>query len=371
MGIIKGFEGVFETGLTRPLALIVLLIVISAGAIPPLVQSYREAQLELQAGNLLVQDQAYTTTPIQTLFHSQTAATTDTEAFAFGRSPDGSIDLAQTNAAAIDATDTGFYTATFSFLKFSCPTGEGFLHTSIGDPIVSRTPVFAGLIFPQMIKTERKPATAGSTQPADTVPGVNDTTNQSATGMSAPGDALNATSSLWTEHEPVVKKQVSTAVGVEDTTNVLAVTPRPTTTPIPTMAATATPAGNATNRTNVTKATPVPTPEPSTILPKSATLLVKPLDRQDNKPFTSAIDPDYNPRKATRSEVRNISGWDRLTTNVIGRSGIDSTYQNRTSYPAYINPWNVVKLADQYKVMSDSANMTKADSYLQQRLWAL
>lgn len=62
------------------------MIVISAGAIPPLVQSYREAQLELQAGNLLVQDQAYTTTPIQTLFHSQTAATTDTEAFAFGRS---------------------------------------------------------------------------------------------------------------------------------------------------------------------------------------------------------------------------------------------------------------------------------------------
>jgi hypothetical protein len=349
----------------------VLLIVISAGAIPPLAQSYREAQIELQTGNLLVQDQAYTTTPIQTLFHSQTAAGTDTEAFGFGRNPDGSISLAQTNAAAADATDTGFYTATFSFLKFCCPTGEGFLHTSINDPIVSRTPVFAGLIFPQMIKTGRKPATAGITQQAGTVPEVNDTMNQSATGMSAPGEALNTTSSLWTEQEPVVKKQISTAVGVEDTTNLLAVTPRPTTTPLPGMAATAASTGNVTNQTNATIATPVPTPEPSTILPKSTTLLVKPMNRQSNKPFTDSIDPDYNPRKATRSEVRNISGWNRLTTNVIGRSGIDSTYMNRTAYPEYINPWNVVKLADQFKVMSDSANMTKAGSYLQQRLWAL
>lgn len=334
-------------------------------------QGYREAQFELLAGNVLVQDQFYTTTPIQTLFHSQTAAAADTEAFAFGRSPDGSISLAQTGAASVAATDTGFFTATFSFLKFSCPTGQGFLHTSIGDPIVSRTPVFAGLIFPQMVKTVPAQATLGSMQQDDVVPVINDTSNHSATGMSAPGKALNTTGNLWSEQMPVVKKQVSTAVGAEDTVNVLSVTPRPTPLPLPTPAATPATVRNATNRTNVTKATPVPTIEPSTILPKSTSLLVKPMARQANKPFTDTIDPDYNPRKATRSEVRNISGWDRLTTNVIGRSGIDSTYMNRTSYPVYINPWNVIKLANQYNVMSDSANMTKAGSYLQQRLWAL
>ncbi len=172
----------------------------------------------------------------------------------------------------------------------------------------------------------------------------------------------NATTGNITTMEPLINKQVSTEVGVPDTSNILAVTPRPTPQPAPTFT------GTATNAS----ATASPTPAPSyTAVPKASTLLTKPLSRQSNKPFTETIDPDYNPRVAKRSEVRNITGWDRLTTNVIGRSGIDSTYQNQTSYPTYINPWNVIKLADQFKVMSDTRNMTHAGSYLQQRLWAL
>jgi len=31
----------------------------------------------------------------------------------------------------------------------------------------------------------------------------------------------------------------------------------------------------------------------------------------------------------------------------------------------------VIKLADKYKVMSDTVNMTRPGSYLQQRMWAL
>ena len=115
-----------------------------------------------------------------------------------------------------------------------------------------------------------------------------------------------------------------------------------------------------------------PSPQPSyAVLPKAVTLLTKPLSRQSDKPFTNALDPDYNPRTACRDDVRSISGWNRLTTNVIGRSGIDSTYENRTSFPRYINPGNVVKLANQFDVMSETRNMTHAGSYLQQRMWAL
>ena len=149
-----------------------------------------------------------------------------------------------------------------------------------------------------------------------------------------------------TSMEPLINRQVSTQVGIEDTTNILAVTPGPT---------------------------PQPSPEPSyaAVMPKASTLLTKPMSRQSNKPFTDTLYPDYDPRTATRSQVAKITGWDRLTTNVIGRSGIDCTYQNQTSSPTYINPWNVIKLGDKYKVMSDTRNMTRAGSYLQQRMWAL
>jgi hypothetical protein len=246
------------------------------------------------------------------------------------------------------------------------------MHTSIGDPLVSRTPVFSSLMFPDMIKKNQIRNLAGSAPVAGSSAGTNraaknDTANQTSGGMSAINGPGNMISNNLTTMEPLLKKQISsTQVGVEDTTNILAVTRKPTPQPTPA------PAGRATNVTGAAKATPTPSPEPSyAALPKATTLLTKPMARQSNKPFTNALDPDYNPRKATRSEVRNISGWDRLTTNVIGRSGIDSTYMNRTSYPSCINPWNVIKLADQYKVMSDTVNMTRPGSYLQQRLWAL
>ena len=200
---------------------------------------------------------------------------------------------------------------------------------------------------------------------------LNDTMRQSADGLSNLNDSLNTAKDDWAAQAPALKKQVSTEVGVEDTTNILAVTTTPTPIPSAFPAGNVTKAGNATNATGKANQTKAQAPEESTILPKSATLLTKPMSRQANKPFTESMDPDYNPRKATREEIQNITGWDRFTTNVIGRSGIDSTYMNRTSYPGYINPWNVVKLADQYKVMSDSRNMTKTDSWLNPRMWAL
>ena len=182
MGILKGFEGVFETGLKRPLALLVLLIVISAGAIPTLVQGYRETQSEIQLGNLLIQNQTYTTTPTQTLFHRQTAAGTDAEAFDFGRTPDGTIGLAQTNAGAIDATDTGFYTASFSFLKFDNPTSTGFLHTPIGDPIHTTDTCIFEPDLPADDKNGELISPAISIQPTGNQSGLNNTMNQICTG---------------------------------------------------------------------------------------------------------------------------------------------------------------------------------------------
>ena len=325
----------------------------------------RRSQFEVQSGNLLIQEQTYTTASLADLFHRQTAAGTDAEAFDFGRTPDGTIGLAQTNAAAVDATDTGFYTASFSFLKFDNPTSTGFLHTPIGDPIHTTTPIFSSLIFPQMTKVDNLISPESSTQPTGNLSRQNNSTSMAAPIPSALNETRNASMNNLTKLEPAIKNEVSTEVGVEDTTNILAVTATPTPAP------TAVPAGNATNATGKANETKAQTAEKTMPLPKSATLLTKPMARQANKPFTEPMNPDYNPRKASREEIENITGWDRFTTNVIGRSGIDSTYMNRTSYPSYINPWNVVKLADQYAVMSDSMNMTKTDSWLNPRMWAL
>jgi hypothetical protein len=360
---VQGVEAILMSGRRSWLTVIALLFIITAVITPSL--AYRENQFELRSGNLLFQSQLYKTTPTQALFHSQSVAGTDAENFAFSPVAGGGYDLAQSSSGDVVATDTGFFTATFSFLKFNCPTGEGFLHTDIGDSLVSRTPVFSGLEFPDMIKSNNMINTVGSATPAIVSPGTSKTiANNSAGQATASMPAINGTGNVAagsiTTMEPLINKEVSTQVGVEDTTNILAVRPTPAPQPVPTFTGTATGA----------TATASPTPSYATV-PKASTLLTKPLSRQSNKPFTDALDPDYNPRTATRSEVRNISGWDRLTTNVIGRSGIDSTYQNQTSSPTYINPWNSIKLANKYQVMADSKNMTHAGSYLQQRLWAL
>ena len=340
----------------RRACLTIVAVLIIFGPALMQTQAVVERQLELVSGNLLFQDQFFATAPTQTLFHSQAATGTDSEAFSFSPVPGGGIALSQTSSASTIATDTGFFFAFSSFKRFNCPTGEGYMHTSIDDPLVSRTPVFSSLIFPSMITKDRITGIAGSAS-VDTP----------VTRESVPENI--------TVIEPLIKKQISSGqVGVPDTSNIMAVTPTPTP-PQPT--AKPTPAFGVTTAgqelpTPTLMPTPAPSPRPPyAVLPAANSLLTKPMSHQANKPFTSIIDPDYNPRTACRDDIRNISGWDRLTTNVIGRSAIDSTYLNRTSYPSYMNPWNAIRLANQFDVMAETRNMTHAGSYLQQRMWAL
>lgn len=370
------------------LTIAAVLIIIVPGVMQT--QAFVERQVELVCGNLLFQDQFYFTAPTQRLFHSQTAAGTDAEAFSFSPAPGGGIALAQTSSGSTIATDTGFFFAFSSFKKFNCPTGEGFLHTSIDDPLVSRTPVFSSLIFPSMIQKDKirdiagnasvsAPVTAGNA--GQDKPAMSSPTKQATTGMPTINETGNITTNSLSITEPLIKKQISSGnVGVPDTSNILSVTPTPT--PQPTQLPTRKPTpGFGVTSTNepgqeLPGPTPVPTPVPSprppyAVLPAASTLLTKPLSHQANKPFTSALDPDFNPRTACRDDVRNISGWERLTTNVLGRSAIDSIYSDRTSSPSYINPSNAIKLANQFNVMSETRNMTHAGSYLQQRMWAL
>ncbi len=284
------------SGRRRWLTALLLLIIIAAVAAPSL--AYDESQFELQSGNLLVQDQFYRTSPRQTLFHSQTAAGTDTEAFAFSPLSGNGFTLAQTSAGSLAATECGFYTASFSFLKFSCPTAEGYMHTSIGDPIVSRTPVFSSLILPAMIKKDQirklaaSPLVVGGGAGTDE-PAINTSARQAATGMPTINGTGNTTLNNLTITEPLLKKQISsTRVGVPDTTNIMAVTPTPSPRPTPAPVGNLSAAARAVNATPSPSPTPLPLPEsPETLVPKAEKLLTKPMSRQANKPFTEYPGP--------------------------------------------------------------------------------
>ena len=194
---------------------IVALLIIVVPAVTQ-AQDVLERQLELVSGNLLFQDQFYATAPTQTLFHSQTATGTDSETFSFSPVPGGGIALAQTSSASTIATDTGFFFAFSSFKRFNCPTGEGYMHTSIDDPLVSRTPVFSSLIFPSMIPKDKITNIAGSASVSAPViagnAGQESTTMSSpakpaATGMPAINRTGNITLANVTIIEPLIKKQ--------------------------------------------------------------------------------------------------------------------------------------------------------------------
>jgi hypothetical protein len=302
------------------------------------------------------------------LFHSQSAAGTDTEAFAFSTLPDGGIAMAQTNSGTEVATDTGLYTAVFSFLKFNCPTGEGYMHTSINDPIVSKTPVFTSLAFPSMTKISKKKPVAGK-QPVNMTTAVSPVQNTTTPLM--PGQ--NVTSGTGNDSGQVIsgqlfKNALSTQVGVADNTNALG--------PLQTTSTASTQVG-VPGKVNALSANETPSPAPGispTITPNPGSgesLLSKPLSKQANKPFTRTLTPLVNPRKACRDDVASMDGWDRLTANALGRITIDSTYAGTTSTPTYMNPYNIIKIANQVQVSSDAMNMTHPESYLQQRFWTL
>jgi hypothetical protein len=178
-----------------------------------------ERQAEVVCGNLLLQDQFYFTAPVQRLFHSQTAAGTDMEAFSFSPTPGGGIALAQTSSGSMIATDTDFFFSFSSFRKFNCPTGEGYMHTSIDDPLVSRTPVFSSLILPSMTQKDKitdiaggrasvsAPATSDSA--GQDKPTMSSLAKQAAAGMPVINETGNIAGDSLTITEPMIKKNRS------------------------------------------------------------------------------------------------------------------------------------------------------------------
>jgi len=326
--------------LHRGLALVILIVLISGLLIPSMAYAYRESAMELVAGNVIVQNQSYSTTTRQNLFHAASAAGADTESFAFGSSPEGSINLAQTSSSDALAQETGFFdSSATSDIVLPVPLGQGYLGTFIGDPISISKPAGSGLLFPQMIKIDGgmidSHSTTGKTNRSGTVSTNNSTLfagqNQTATMRPAMDTGFNNSS-------------------INSST------------------------GNDTLTGNVTK--DVLSQSNATNMPSfNVTPVIKPTDplgHQTNKPFTLAIfSPGPSPHKVKREKVENMTSWERFMMNTIGRSTTDRGINGTISQPVDIRPDKILAPITPFLFIEDALSMTLPGARLSNRMWPL
>jgi hypothetical protein len=330
----------------RRFAIGVLLVAVACLLIPVQVLAYRENMYELAVATnppVIVQNQSYTTTTRQNLFHSATNAVTDTEDFAFGDAPETGIKLAQTSDYTATGTETGFYNSTASSdLVPPVHIGGGFLGTRAGDPLWTGVPIFAGLTFPQMTKTDTSML---SSQPEGLKPSGNTTTAKNNT-------TGNLTQKDIARFRPVIDYDMN-----ETITNDTIASPG---------AGNATAAANTTQNVSSKNVTgePAATPSPA-IKPGQA------FYHQQNKPFSANLTAPSGPFKATPEKIQNTSGFDRFLRNTVGRSTTDKAFNGTTSSPTYISPGEALAEQIPYDFIQGARGMTMPGTHLNYRAWPL
>jgi hypothetical protein len=331
----------------RRFAIGVLLVAVACLLIPAQVLAYRENMYELVVASnppVIVQNQSYFTSTRQNLFHSATNAITDTEDFAFGDAPETGIQLAQTSGYTATGTETGFYdSSSSSDIVPPVHIGNGFLGTWAGDPLWTGAPIFAGMTFPQMTRTDQSLL---SSQPEGLKPSGNTaSTKNNTTG--------NLTQKNSTTFQPVIDYDMNETI-TDDTTAI----PR---------------VGNATAAANTTKqnassknATGKPAATPSPAIKPGQVFY-----HQQNKPFSADLTAPYGPFKSTPAKIRNTSSFDRFLMNTVGRSTTDKAFNGTTSSPTYITPGKALAEQIPYDFIQGARGMTMPGTHLNYRAWPL
>jgi hypothetical protein len=320
----------------------VLLTIIVSTAMPIEVFAYNEAMAEIVVGSnppVIVQNQSYSTSTRQNLFHSATNAVSDTEAFAFDDSPQTGIALAQTASLTAVGTECGFFNSSASSdIVPPLHIGSGFLGTWIGDPLWTGLPVYAGMTFPQMTKTDLNVLAA---QPKGLAPtGTTTTAKTSTTGNKTKNDIAT--------FQPVINNDLNTTLANQSAKNATA-----------TVNATK---QNATSQKTAAKPTATPTPA------------IKPgqvFYHQQNKPFSTSITAPSGPFKATPAKIQNTTGFDRFLMNTVGRSTTDKAFNGTTSSPTYITPGKALAVQIPYDFIQGARGMTMPGTHLNYRAWPL
>lgn len=150
-------------------AVLLLLLYIFMMAVLPLATAEFEFRRQIQAGDVLYNNEITILPIFRALFHQQTLATTDTEAFSLSPlvSAEGNgLGLSQTSDSTMVATETGLFAVTLPYIWLpeypSEIIGDGLNWVQSSEPIR-----FAGLsanqmmIFPQMTQVTRMPNVDG------------------------------------------------------------------------------------------------------------------------------------------------------------------------------------------------------------------
>lgn len=345
----------------------VLLTIITVLAMPIDVLAYDEAMAEIvicSDPGVIIQNQSYRTSTRQTLFHTANNALTDTEAFGFSGFWPAGIQLAQTTAATAVGSETGFFTSTASSdIVPPVHIGGGFLGTWIGDPLLTGAPIFAGLTFPHMTKTD---TSALAAMPKGLNPAVAETEgsatgNKSAAIPQPSGQpvAKNATDTSGNAAKmdaavfrPVINNALNDTLANQSARNATA--------------ATGAKAANATKNESETSATPKPSPIPSPAIRPG-----EPFYHQQNKPFSTALTSPSGPYKSTPAKIQNTSGFDRFLMNTVGRSTTDKAFNGTTSSPTYITPDKALAVQIPYDFIQGGRGMTMPGTHLNYRAWPL
>lgn len=339
--------GKFFSKLAKGVALALLFIVVISSLVPVQVLAYTEDMFELWVGSnppILVQNQSYSTSTRQTLFHTADNVATDTEAFALGSTPGGGISLGQTAAGTVAGSQTGYFTSTAtSDLILPARIGMGFMGTVIGDPFVTGTFFGSGMIYPQMIPFDSS-MLAASPVNVGTVPAR----------PVAPNAAEGNKSRSSIDFEPVINNSLNASMGYVNTSDNAGASNVTSANASQQNAS----AGSAVAGTAVS-------PAVDTIKPG------EPFYHQQNKPFSAVLSWPSGPGKAQRTRVQNMTAFERFLMNTVGRSTTDKAFNGTTSYPTYITPLRATVPFTQFQFITEAMRMTLPGTQLMNRAWPL
>lgn len=267
------------------------------------VSAWGASNIKLVIGDIIYGNQAGVWKTNQKLFHQQTLAASDTEAFAIsfpgatarngiGAMTLGGPTIAQTSDAAILSTDTGFFQANWCFNEFT--NNGGYTVGAIGGltPAISRPMLGSGMIWPYM----NTPAAMAGPTTMSFKPYMNPSSDFGNVMISPNSSMINNTPANTSS---------SGAAGTNNTT-----------------------AG------------------------KSKTPL--------------------NYKTATKEQIDNASGMEKLWRNAKVKSPLPQSYKGTIDRPTWINPnSSVIKMTNQSKAVSDSMKMTQPDTKLHTLHWDL
>ncbi|MGA9139993.1 MAG: hypothetical protein WBZ29_07210 [Methanocella sp.] len=321
--------------------MVALIVLIALGIMTPAL-AWKASKIGVSVGDFFFGDEALLQKPSATLFHSQTEAATDTEAFALNFPAtgadlitDGGItelgpSIAQTSAETLTAADTGFYKANWCYTAFSNLGGYDLVPDfAAWHPMNSPEMAGSGVSWPYMNNAPLYGESAMQFQPAIvTSPDTSQANIAPAAGLSGSGSLIqpstlkNAFSGVTGNNSTGGKATNVTMLGTNQSAN-----------------------NTAAQGKNATAKAPVTTPN-----------------------------RDY--KNMTKPQIKNSSVLERIYKNANAVNPIPKTYKGTVDRPTMIAPVSnpmadILAPANKTKVIRDANNITKSGTHLTTKFWDL